>query len=57
MKKIAEYNAKVAAMNAPQKNPSRENIMKQKPLYCTSENPGEASVPSTTQSVQDEGHG
>lgn len=57
MKKIAEYNAKVAAMNAPQKNPSRENIMKQKPLYCTSENPGEASVPSSTQSAQDEGRG
>ena len=47
MKRLLEYKAKsvLAAVDAP-KNPSRADIMKQKPLYCTPDNPEEASTPS-----------
>jgi hypothetical protein len=52
MKRLAEYKAKnaLAVSNAP-KNPSREDIMKQKPLHCTPENPEEALIPSPSDSV------
>ena len=47
MKRLLEYKAKSALADAP-KNPSRADIMKQKPLYCTPENPEEANPPSRT---------
>lgn len=40
-----EYNAKARLDDGP-KNPSRADIMKQKPLYCTPENPDAANIPS-----------
>ena len=47
MKRLLEYKAKsaLAVADAP-KNPSRADIMKQKPLQCTPDNPEEASIPS-----------
>jgi len=52
MKRLAEYKAKsaLAVDNAP-KNPSRTDIMKQKPLYCTPDTPDEAPTPSVSDSV------
>ena len=53
MKRLLEYKAKsvLAAVDAP-KNPSRADIMKKKPLYCTPDNPEEASMPSLSESAQ-----
>jgi len=47
MKRLEEYKAKKAIVvsDAP-KNPSRADIMKEKPLYCTPDNPEEANIPS-----------
>ena len=45
MKKLMEYNAKARPEDGP-KNPSRADIMKQKPLHCTSENPDAANIPT-----------
>jgi len=44
MKRLAEYQAR--AKDVGPKNPTREDIMKQKPLYCTPENPEPALIPS-----------
>ena len=51
MKRLAEYKAKsaIAVSNAP-KNPTRADIMKEKPLHCTPDNPEEALIPSPTDS-------
>jgi hypothetical protein len=43
MKRLAEYKAKTLAVSDVHKNPSRDDIMKKKPLYCTPENPNEHS--------------
>lgn len=51
MKRLAEYKAKsVLAMADAPKNPTRADIMKQKPLYCSTDNPDEASIPSRSES-------
>jgi len=50
MKRLAEYKAVSALANAP-KNPTRADIMKQKPLHCTPDNPDEASMPSKSDSA------
>ena len=46
MKKLAEYKAKTLAVSDVHKNPTRDDIMQKKPLYCTSENPKEHSAES-----------
>ena len=45
MKRLSEYKARVQMDNAP-KNPTREDIMKVKPLNCTAENPEPALMPT-----------
>lgn len=45
MKRLAEYRAKVQMENVP-KNPTREDIMKLKPLNCTPANPEPALMPT-----------
>ena len=49
MKKLEEYRAKAIIADAP-KNPTRDNIMKQKSLHCTPENPEPALMPSPSAS-------
>ena len=53
MKRLSEYKAR-RALDVPDaaKNPSRADIMKQKPLHCTPENPDEAMIPTPSDSVQ-----
>ena len=45
MKGLAEYQARAKQADEP-KNPTREDIMKQKSLYCTPDNPKPALIPS-----------
>ena len=52
MKRLAEYKAKNSiAVSDTQKNPTRADIMKEKPLQCTPDNPDKALTPSLSDSI------